>query len=79
MVRLIMLGHAVSEKVLQDVCVCVWVCGGCVGGWGGACTLPGHYISSHSQLEGSILSANSLPILLPSVLPSPHLLAFQLL
>lgn len=36
MVRLIMLCQAVSAKVLQDVCVCVWVCGGCVGGWRGS-------------------------------------------
>lgn len=41
MVRLIMLCQAVSAKVLQNVCVCVWVCGGCVGRWGGVA----HYLA----------------------------------
>lgn len=81
MVRLIMLCQAVSAKVLQDVCVCMWVCGGCVGGWGGgACTLPGHYIKLPLSARGLCTECQLPPDPPPlSVLPSPHLLAFQLL
>lgn len=77
MVRLIMLCQAVSAKVLQDVCLCVFVCG-CAevvkadGGGGGACTVPGHYIKLLLSARGLCTECQLAPHPPPlSVLPSP--------
>lgn len=78
MVRLIMLCQAVSAGC---VCLCVGVRRLCreIGG-GGACTLPGHYIKLPLSARGLCTECQLPPDPPPlSVLPSPHLLAFQLL
>lgn len=80
MVRLIMLCQAVSAKVLQDVCVCVWVCGGCVGGLGGSLHTTWPLYKAPTSARGLCTECQLPPHPPPlSVHPSPHLLAFQLL
>lgn len=80
MVRLIMLCQAVSAKVQHAVCLCVSV--GvqrlCRRMKGGARTLPGHYIKLPLSARGLCTECQLPPHPPPlSVLPSPHLLAFQ--